>query len=237
MRPAVRKGILRGTGIALVLIFLATDASAVAAENAPPSIHGETEYLILLDPLAQTRREEETLLGTMRETAKAASQPHAEYLLYQGSLHFAEQDARLAQLKMEKRKILERLALLQEATGRSTRLLYGWADDSAGRGSPPYSGAPLLSFYDATRPAPGALPYSSFGIALFRFFFIPALTLAFFLPVMAIEKGTVRLRRKGRKWIASHYTRMKRGLRGDPPGEIVRRGMGRGPHGKTPKTA
>lgn len=236
MRPAVRKEILIGTGIALVLIFLATDASAVAAENAPPSIHGETEYLILLDQLAQKRREEETLLGTMRGTAKAASQPHAEYLLYQGSLHFAEQDARLAQLKMEKRETLRRLALLQEATGRSTRLLYGWADDSARRGSSPYSGAPLLSFYDATRPA-GPLPYSSFGIALFRFFFIAALTLAFFLPVMALEKGTVHLRRNGRRWIASHCTRMKQGLRGDPPGEIVRRLMGRGPHGKTPKTA
>ncbi|NKE70842.1 hypothetical protein [Candidatus Manganitrophus noduliformans] len=177
MRPAVRKGILRGTGIALVLIFLATDASAVAAENAPPSIHGETEYVILLDQLARTRREEETLLGMMRETTKAASQPHAEYLLYQGSLHFAEQDARLAQVKMEKRKILQRLALLQEATGRSTRLLYGWADDSAGRGSPPYSGAPLLSFYDATydatRPAPGALPYFSLESPSFAFFSSP----------------------------------------------------------------
>lgn len=202
MKPAVRKGTPIGTGIALVLIFLATATNAVAAEDAPPSLRAEAEFSILLEQIAQTIKEENALLGTMRETAKAASQSNAEYLLYQGSLRFAEQDARLAQLKMKKTKTLQRLALLQEKTGRSTRLLHRLAGDSAGRGFPPYRGAPLLSFYDGTRFAPGTLPYSSFEITLFRLFFIAALTLAFFLPVMAIEKGTVHLRRKGRTWVA-----------------------------------
>lgn len=210
MRPAVRKGTPIGTGIALVLIFLAADASAVAAEKTPPSLRAEAEFSILLEQLAQTEREEHALLGTMRETAKAASQSNAEYLLYQGSLRFAEQDARLAQLKMKKMETLQRLALLQEKTGRSTRLLHGSAGDSAGRGIPPYSGAPLLSFHDATQSPPGTLPFSSFGMILFRLSFISALALALFFPFMAIEKGTVDLRRKGRAWIASHISKINK---------------------------
>jgi hypothetical protein len=193
-----------------VLILLATDANAVAAENAPPSLRAEAEFSILLEQLAQTTREENALLGTMRETAKAASQPYAEYLLYQGSLRFAEQDARLAQLKMKKTETLQRLALLQEEVGRSARLLHGSAGDASGRGFPPYSGAPLLSFHDATQFAPGALPSSSFGMILFRLFLISALTLALFFPLMAIEKGTVHLRQRGRTWIALHRSKMKK---------------------------
>lgn len=202
MRPAARKGTLIGAGIVLVLIFLATGIHAAAAENAPSSLRGEAEFSVLLRQLAKTRREEDALLGTMRETAKAAFQPDAEYLLYQGSLRFAEQDARLAQLKMKKTETLQRLALLQEETGRSTRLLHGPADNFVGRGFLPYSGAPLLSFYDVTQFARGPLPYSFFWNHPLLPFFISALALALFFPLMAIEKETIHPRRKGRTWIA-----------------------------------
>ena len=153
MRPAVRKGTPIGTGIAFVLILLAADASAVAAELTPLSLRAEATFSILLEQLAQTIREE---------------------------------------------------------TGRSTRLLPRLAGDSAGRGISPYSGAPLLSFYDATPFAPGVLPFSSFGRILIRLCFVSALALALFFPSMAIGKGTVHLRRKGRTWIALHRSKVKK---------------------------
>ena len=238
MRPSVQIRMPTWTGIVLVPIFLATSASrAVAAEKAPPSIRAEAELSFLLDQLKQTIREEDALQEKRRDAAEAVSRPHAEYLLYQGSVRFAEQDARLTQLKMNKIEILQRLALLQEETGHSTWLLRGLAENSAGRGYPPYSGAPLLSFDHTTRLTPGALPSSYFGIILFRLFSISTLILVFVFPAMAIEKGTVDLRRKGRTWMASRYSRIKKGLRGRPPGETVRRAMKKAAPGATPRAA
>lgn len=111
---------------------------------------------------------------------------------------------------MKKMETIQRPALLQEETGGSTRLLRGSAGSPADRGFPPYSGALLPSFYDATRFAPGILPSSSFGIIFIRLFFTAASVPAFFFPMLAIEKGTVPLRQKGRRWIACYRSKMKK---------------------------
>lgn len=235
MRPAVRTEIR--TGIAVVLILLATETNAAAAENAPLSIHSETEYSLLLEQLTRTMQEERTLLGAIRETAETASGPNTEYLLYQGSLRFAEQEARLAQLKMKTAETRRRLAPLQEKTDGSTYHLHGSTGDPAERGIPPYCGAPLLSFHHPTRFDPGALPFSSTGMIFFRLFFISALALALLFPLMAIEKGTVRLRRKGRTWTMKQFAQITKSLRGRPPAEIVRRATKKGAHGAAPKAA
>lgn len=208
-------------GIILLLMILATTwIWPAAAENIPLSNSVEDEISLLLNQLSRTIAEEASLNKKMREESGKGIRPYAEYLLYQQSVRFAEHDARLAEIKMEKIKTIQRLALLQEKAGRSIGLLQGLRDASLPRGGSSYSGTPLLSFYDPTRFDPGYIPYSSFEMILFRFLSIAVLILTFSLPMIAINRGTVDLRRKGKAWIASSLSRMKRGPRSRPPEEI-----------------
>lgn len=201
MRTKRDRVIRKGTVIALLMIVLIVGwKRASSGGMIPPSPNGAVEVSILLNQWSQITREEAFLKKATREATRAATRPYAEYLLYQRSLRFAEHDARLEELKKEKRGIIARLAPLERGAGRFSALPPGTTGGSIERGPPTYSaysGAPPYSFYDATQFDPASPPgFSPIEIHLLRLLFSTAALLIFALPPAALKRYMADRREK-----------------------------------------
>lgn len=180
-----------------LVFFLAIWNGPASAVNAPPFRTMKTEILILQDRLTQLLSEEGILRAQMEREVRLATRPYAEYLLYQKSLRLSDHEARLEQLKKEKRETVQKLALLQDEAGPPIGLGIGPAERSASRDLPTYSGAPLLSFYDGSRFVPVVPPGErSVRIYLFRLLSIAVLVSILTLPLIAVQRMRADLRQK-----------------------------------------
>lgn len=177
--------------LAVFLVAGGGAAGAASPRQSPPS-----EISLLQDQLKRTLQEEAILRGRIRAETRVAVQPYTEYLLYQKSLRFSDHAALLSELEQERMEVIRRLTRLQEEAGLSPDALQEVAERSPDR-FPTYSGAPLLSFYDATLFDPVSLPPSPpFWTNLLRLVFSALLLFIFLLPAVALRKLRSDLRHK-----------------------------------------
>ncbi|MFY9268320.1 MAG: hypothetical protein WAO55_01070 [Candidatus Manganitrophaceae bacterium] len=189
----LRKRLKKGMILLFFAVWLVAGGgvvwAAAWAEGASPRQATPSEVPFLQDQLKQTLQEEAALRRQIKMETRLAVRPYTEYLLYQKSLRFSDHAARLEELKQERMEVIQKLTDLQEETGLPADVLQKVGERSR-ESFPTYSGAPLLSFYDAALvdPVSRSPSYSPFWTNFLRLSFSMVLLLIIVLPVVALRK-------------------------------------------------
>ncbi len=197
LRKRLKKGMILFFLAMCLMVGGGAAWAAAWAEGASPFQATPSEVPLLQDQLKQTLQEEAALRRQIKAETRLAVQPDMEYLLYQKSLRFSDHAARLEELKQERMGVIRRLTQLQAENNLPVDVLREVGERSLDT-FPTYSGAPLLSFYDAALvdPVSRSPSYSSFWTNFLRLSFSMVLLLIIVLPVVALRKLRSDLRHK-----------------------------------------
>ncbi|MFQ5780807.1 MAG: hypothetical protein ACE5HN_08505 [Nitrospiria bacterium] len=158
------------------------------------------DVLLLQDHLNRLTEEEASLRREMKEGMRIATRPYTAYLLHQKSLRLMDGAARLAQLQIERRETLKRLALMEEGFDIALGAFHGAEGSQRLQRYATYSGAPILAFNYASSDDLGAFPrFSPFWTNVFRFLFAGVVFVIFSLPLIVIQRRRGRPSKRGEK--------------------------------------
>ena len=182
----------------ILILFCATAMIVVwqsaAGASGQESPTGERAELMLLhERLNQNMKTEALLRKEIRNALSLAARPHSEYLLHQKSLGLQRNKAAITQLRQERRDIYKQVALLSGIDDASFDLMREMQDQSV-KASAPYSGAPLLAFYNRSSHGPEPLQFSPFWSGAFR-----AITGLFFLSIFSLPLIAIYKRKRAQQ--------------------------------------
>ncbi len=147
------------------------------------------EMVRLHAALNENLQAEAVLQAELRAAYRLISRPHSEYLLYQKSLGLEGMVADLRQLRLERKSLIQRLTSSSDGERLPMQLNPEAEIRFPGLVSTAYSGAPMLSFDDASRFDSEVTPRTvSARAGFYRLLIGIFLLAAFSLPLMALYK-------------------------------------------------
>lgn len=175
-------------------LFFASAAS-VAAEAQMASRPVSPETVLLEARLKEIVQNQEQVEQKLKREARLAVPPYREYLLLQKSLHFADLFAAQNRLESEGERVAQQLVSRPEPFDASVIEAFNRPRPAA---LPPFSGAPSLSFIEASRvdEEPVYSPARAFFVRLALY---AALLVIVMVPTAAVVQTFRQMFRRRRK--------------------------------------